>query len=407
MGVAEQVRKIYERCPYPSVKTGVSGRARWRLPPMEWINAVWEPSQPFPARILIAGCGTGHEAFALARRFPRSEIVAVDFSRTSIAIAKNLQRRMSGTRSIRFVVADLAGPSFKKAAAGEFDFVSCHGVLSYVPQAALVLQNLAHCLTSEGALYLGMNGGTHFSEIWRQVLPRFGFEKGTFRNGGGMRSVVALLDAFSATDIGQVVKQEPSYLAGDLFAPLIRNLPLDEWIRMCRKAGLHFRAAYAVNYALRAAINDGSWSSLFPRSRAAVAELLDILRPSPFHQLIFTRRAEAVLPWENLGEFLKLRPILTMHLRRQRWPRRHKSWHALRDLKIKMPETNTLIELRVPEWQVEILRNSRGDRPLRAILAAAVPPVPHKMMSRQLYLLHHLHVLNFRPPVRYRNGPRR
>jgi hypothetical protein len=109
---------------------------------------------------------------------------------------------------------------------------------------------------------------------------------------------------------------------------------------------------------------------------------------------------------ENLGEFLKLRPILTMHLRRQRWPRRHKSWHALRDLKIKMPETNTLIELRVPEWEVEILRESRGDRPLRAILASVIPPVQLKMIRQQLYLLHHLHVLNFRPPVRYQNGPR-
>src|SRR5437870_5768593 len=124
MGVAKQVRKIYERRPYPSVKTGGCRRPRWRLPPMEWINAVWEPSQPFPARILVAGCGTGYEAFALGHRFPRSEIVAVDFSRTSIAIAKKLQRRMSRTRSIRFVVADLAGRSLKKAAGGEFDFIS-------------------------------------------------------------------------------------------------------------------------------------------------------------------------------------------------------------------------------------------------------------------------------------------
>lgn len=399
MGVAEQVRRIYERRPYPSVKNGGCGRLRWRLPPMEWINAVWEPSQPSPARILVAGCGTGDEAFALARRFPRSEIVAVDFSRTSVAIARKLQRRISRTRSIRFVVADLAGRSFKQAAGGEFDLVSCHGVLSYVPQAALVLQNLAHCLTSDGALYLGLNGATHFSESWRQVLPRFGFEKSNFRNGNGIRSVVALLDALSDTDIGEVVKQEPAFLAGDLFSPLIRNLPLSEWIRMCRKAGLHFRAGYAGNYALRAAINDGSWSSLFPRSRAAVAEILDILRPSSFHQLIFTSRAEPLLPWENLGEFVKLRPNLAMHLRRHRWPRRHKSWHALRHLKVKMPETNTLIELRVPEWEVEILRNSHGDRPLRAILASVVPPVPQKMMRQQLYLLHHLHLLNFRPPA--------
>src|SRR5437867_2361310 len=141
MGVAEQMREIYERRPYPTVGSGVSGRLRWQLPPMEWINAVWEPPQPFPARILIAGCGTGHEAFALGRRFPRSEIVAIDFSRKSIAIAKNLQRRMSGTRQIRFVVADLAGRSFNKAAVGEFHFVSCHGVLSYVPRAARVLRN--------------------------------------------------------------------------------------------------------------------------------------------------------------------------------------------------------------------------------------------------------------------------
>ena len=143
---------------------------------MEWINAVWQPPRDFPARILVAGCGSGNEAFAFRGRFPQSEIVALDFSPRSIALAKSSQRRSPHKRRIRFAVGNLASLKFKAIAFGKFDFVSCHGVLSYVPKIEKALANISSCLASDGLFYLGVNGAAHFSASWRPILHRLGFD---------------------------------------------------------------------------------------------------------------------------------------------------------------------------------------------------------------------------------------
>ena len=162
-----------------------------------------------------------------------------------------------------------------------------------------------------------------------------------------------------------------------------------------KMAGMRWTAANAI---IRGAINNKSFEVLFPRSRAEVARLLDILQPASFHQLIFTARREALPPWQSRDHLMTWRPITSIHLRGKRWPKRRGSWNTLRDLKIKMPQTNTLIKLRLPEWELEILRNAGGERTLREILAPVRRTINYGTVAQQLYLLHHLNVLNFAPP---------
>src|SRR5258708_2040581 len=108
-GQAKQVRRLYEEYPYPGAEEGALAKRRWSLAPMEWLAALWEPGRESsaPRRILVAGCGTGREAFLLRRKFPKAEIVAVDFSPRSISMARDLQQRPREMRDIRFLVADL------------------------------------------------------------------------------------------------------------------------------------------------------------------------------------------------------------------------------------------------------------------------------------------------------------
>jgi SAM-dependent methyltransferase len=400
MDVGKQVRLLYERRPYPTLgKTGVR-RPQWRLPPIEWINAVWQPLRATPARILVAGCGTGIEAFALQRRFPHSEIVGVDFCPRSIAVARRAQKRARSFRGIRFLTADLTSPRSLRIAGNNFDFISCHGVLSYIPKPHRVLRNLAHLLAPDGALYLGVNGPGHFSTGWRQVLPDFGFRMAELPEGSGLRKYLELCETLVGFPAGTISEKEASYLASDLFSPLILNLPLADWWRMARKAGLHFRDSYAAQRMLWPVINSGSYYLLMPRSRAEVAGFLDRLSPSSFYQLLFTRQPEPAPPWHDLNQLLAWRPLLAMHLRKHHWPRPRGSWGTSRDLKIKTAATNTLIELRVPEWEIEILRNARGEPPLRRILANIEPAIRPVLLKQQLYLLYQLNVLNLLPPPR-------
>jgi SAM-dependent methyltransferase len=366
---------------------------------MEWINAVWQPPQPIPARILVAGCGTGNEAFALRDRFPDSEIVAVDFSSHSIDLAKKSKRARHSKRKVQFAVCDLAGRRFAEIATEKFDFISCHGVLSYVPRADKALRNIRRCLADDGVFYLGVNGAGHYSTAWRQVLKRFGFEVNQMADGLGLRKILALLDTISEMEICSIARSEPAYLSGDLFGPLIRNLPLRDWVEISARAGLHFLASHAGSRGFRSAINNETFPLLMPRSGADLAQILDILQPASFHALLFAKRPRATPPWNSGSELLDWRPLLAPHLRNHRWPGRRGRWETIQAVRIKTPATNTLVELRVPGWLLEILRNSHGALSLRQILRAVESRFNAALLQRQLYPLHHLDVLSLEEPA--------
>jgi SAM-dependent methyltransferase len=366
---------------------------------MEWINALWKPDQKdfAPDRILVAGCGTGSEAFALRRRFPKSRIVAVDFSSRSISIAQHLQQRAPEMRNIRFLVADLAKRNLSKITGDGFDFVSCHGVLSYAPEPGRVLSNLAHRLKANGALYLGVNGAEHFSARGRALLPAFGFDIAELREEPYLRKLLRLWDAIvHQHGSARLAKLSAGCLAGDLFGSIIHNLPLSNWVRFARGAGLYFQGSYSSWHALRSAMEKDFPQLLIPRSRAEVYELLELLSPAPFHRLLFTPQPVANPPWENQDALRNCRPTLT-NLYAMRLPTRSRSWQALRRVAFKSPAMNTRLDWRMPEWEVEIVRQSDGRNTLGTILQEISAAVPPQLLRQQLYVLDQLLVITLMP----------
>jgi SAM-dependent methyltransferase len=397
MNIARAVRQIYEQRPYPNLRSSGAVNRRWRLPPLPWIKVIWQRQQP-PRRILIAGCGIGSEAFTLRRRFPDAEIVATDFSSRSIRAAKNLQRKNRKLGSVRFVVCDLTDSRLPKIVGDGFDFVSCHGVLTYIPRARQALRNLARCLVTDGALYLGVNGKTHFSRSWRHVLPGFGVKVIDFQDTRSLRRVLKLFDVLSGHRSGSVADSNSGYLASDLFGPLIQNWPLTRWAKLYRAAGLHLLGSYSVFRPLRAVFHDRLYHSLMPRSRAEVVELFEMLKPSGFHRLILSRQPEPRPPWKELDKFRNWRPVVT-HLYDRQWPQKTQQWKTLRNLKLKSPSINTLVELRMPEWQIELLRRSNGRDSISEILRSVPVRIPHGFLRDQFYLLYQLCAINLLPPV--------
>src|SRR5439155_7601879 len=97
--VARAVRRIYEKHPYPKPGASASANPKWMLAPLPWMETI-SGSQSPPQRILVAGCGTGNEAFALCQRLPEAEIVAVDFSPCSIRQANEVRRKSRRFRNI-------------------------------------------------------------------------------------------------------------------------------------------------------------------------------------------------------------------------------------------------------------------------------------------------------------------
>ena len=389
-----EVRAGYELRPYPAVSKAALRRPRWLLPPLDWIYAVAQPAQFPPQRILVAGCGTGLEVFAFRRRFPRAEIIGVDFSAESLRIARRLQEKSARSAKVWFIRADLTSDRFDMLVGRDFDFVSCHGVMSYLPAPARAFRNLARSLAPAGILYLGVNGATHFSESWRRLLAGFGFEMERWPGGKRLWRHLWLCATLSGDTRGRILRHGAGYLASDLFGPLIRNLPLARWVQMCRRAGLHFRGSHSAQQLLRPAINEGSHELFLPRSRGETAELLEALWPRSFHQLIFTRQPERVPPWRKPAELLKWRPLWVKQARPLKWPTRR----GTRLLKIENRLSNTSIELRAAQWEIDLLRASNGERSLREILAPVDPAVPTATLRSRLYLFYQLNLLNFLPP---------
>ena len=402
MNISRAVRQIYEKRPYPNLRRSVSKKRYWVLPPVPWIKAIWQRQQPV-RRILIAGCGTGNEAFAVCQKFSNAEIVAIDFSARSIRVAKNLQRRNRKFGNIQFLVCDLANPRLPKIVPDNFDLISCHGVLSYIPQARNVLHNFARCLAPNGLLYLGLNGESHPSRSWRPALSGLGINVMEFHETPSLRPLLKLFEVLSGHRSGAIAERNAGYLAGDLFGPLIHDWPLTQWSKLFRAAGLHLLGSYSVFRPLRAAFQDDLYRSLMPRSRAQVVELFEMLKPSGFHRLILSRQRELRPPWKDLKKLRTWRSVAT-RLYHWQWPRKAQQWTAVRKLKLKSSSINTLVELPLPEWQVEVLRRSNGKDSIADILGPIPVRISSSALRDQLYLLYQLAAINLLPPSSDQTG---
>lgn len=393
-----RTQAIYEKYPYPAANRSSITAKRWHLAPMEWIMALWRPGnedEP-PKRILVAGCGSGSEAFMLARQFPKATIVAVDFSPRSIAIAKKLQRKSARIHKINFLRADLTSRSLSRTTGSNFDFISCHGVLSYIPNPERVLANLARQLNPDGALFLGVNGSEHFSVRGRPFLSSFGFELAELREGARLRKLLGVWDRVLESEGSyRLPNRGTGYLAGDLFGPLFHNWSLSRWVRTARKAGLHFSDSYSCWRKRRSLMEGDDALQLIPRSRADVSRLLDVVIPEMFHRLLFIKQRTWNPPWENHQALLNSRPIRSQ-LYSLSIPRHSRTGRRQTKATLKSKTLNTRLDWTVPAWEAEILRQSNGRRTLREILQAA-GVAPRKILREQLYIMHQLLVLSLIP----------
>jgi trans-aconitate methyltransferase len=103
------------------------------------------------------GCAEGANLLAMAYHLPESEFVGVDAHATHIARAQEGCDRL-GLRNVRFVHADIASLGDD---IGMFDYVLCHGVLSWVDNRvrARIWTLLRDHLAPEGVGYLSYNAG--------------------------------------------------------------------------------------------------------------------------------------------------------------------------------------------------------------------------------------------------------
>ena len=159
-GVSLNVRGMYEEHPYP----------RWfsidRPPPLklrDWIDreaptAAASFEFAAGARVLVAGCGSGHEAIELAAGLSDVQVLAVDLSLASLAYAQRMAADL-GVSNIEFRQADILGLGVLTE---RFSMIYCNGVLHHLQDPAAGLRVLVQLLRPRGLLRLSL-----YSELAR------------------------------------------------------------------------------------------------------------------------------------------------------------------------------------------------------------------------------------------------
>ncbi len=120
-------------------------------------------SRPF--RALVAGCGTGDGVIWLAHqlRDTPAEIVAVDMTEASLAVARE-RARIRGLENIRWVHGSLLDVA--SFGVGMFDYITCLGVLHHLPDPPAGLRALDSVLAEGGAMAVMLYGAVGRSHIY-------------------------------------------------------------------------------------------------------------------------------------------------------------------------------------------------------------------------------------------------
>lgn len=161
-GVAAQ----YEDNPYPRwhwVQPPKPGAARGRLTALtrhapDDLSDGWQKDA---LRILLAGCGTGEQAIYAAQAYaPKANVLAIDFSRTSLRYAA-MKARQHRTGNIRFRQADIMDlPAFDAPFDEPADLIECVGVLHHLADPFAGWRRLLDRLKPGGIMYVGLYSAT-------------------------------------------------------------------------------------------------------------------------------------------------------------------------------------------------------------------------------------------------------
>ena len=239
----------------------------------------------------------------MRNHFPNAKVTAIDYSEESIRIAKEYQNANPEYANIRFEVGDLTVETSKWVNSEGYDFISCHGVMTYIPDAQRVFDLFAKCLSKEGILYIGVNGVTHFGVKIRKSFEYCGHNSNKFDNTLETRRLVELFDRL-LPDQTHVATGAPSYIDSDVLNTFSLNLTLPEWAAYAERSGLHFISSAELIPGLSKTLSPNIFPLLFPKSRKELCELIEINNNATFHRLVFCKSAPLPIPWYDLDALL-------------------------------------------------------------------------------------------------------
>ncbi len=173
----DQVRADYDAAPYQSHAYPQS--APGQLAAIAYLFGLDTP-EVSGARVLEIGCAAGGNLIPFAAWHPQASAVGIDLSQVQIDQGR-LRVRELGLSNLELLQGDIAHMDL--TALGQFDFLICHGVYSWVPEKVqdAILSAFRTLLAPEGVAYISYNvyPGWKAKEVVRDAMLLFGGGSGT------------------------------------------------------------------------------------------------------------------------------------------------------------------------------------------------------------------------------------
>ncbi len=332
----------------------------------------WEAAGPSRARVLEVGCGRGGNLLPMAANLPGATFLGVDRSPVQIAHARRVAAD-AGLRNVTFVDADFEGLD---AADGAFDFVVCHGLLSWIPPSgrAALLARIGRWLAPAGVAHVSFNvlPGWYERLAARDWL-RFAAASMGVPAEGARESLRWLRDRVSPEladyrrRLDAVARRldetDPAYVEHEYLAPDHHPLHVRAFLDEAARAGLAYLGD-AIPAATALELLPGeARERARPLATADRQQLVDFVLGTPFRRALLVRASAATArAWEAPAE-LDPRAFRALHLASRLRPTASPGTFE---------EAGQLVQVPAPAVQ----------RALRALAEAAPAPLPFADLAR-------------------------
>ncbi len=195
-------------------------------------------------RILDAGCGTGVMIRDMARMIPEANLTGIDFTESSLAIAKDLANK-EGLNNISFRGDDLLNLQIDKNDE-QFDMIYSWGVLHHIRKPKQAFLNVAKLLALGGLFRCGIYGyyGNRSRRNLRETINALfngqDFQKKITLVQTWLKSCPGVLDSYITQPPIDLKKSldDRDYIADEFLHPLEVHIKLEEVANWYKEAGL-------------------------------------------------------------------------------------------------------------------------------------------------------------------------
>lgn len=252
------------------------------------------------ARVLELGCASGGNLIPMAEELPGATFLGIDLSKRQIEEGQKVVADL-GLANIRL---EHRGIDTIAAADGQFDYIICHGVYSWVPPQVQdkILEVCAENLSPTGVAYVSYNTypGWHLRGAVREMLKyhaaRFADPTAQVQQARALLDFLAEAVVDGEGPFGAMIKQERQALAGKPDSYLLhehleeQNLPVyfHEFVDRARSKGLEYLSEAQFSAMGLTGFKQGVEQTLtrVARDRIHLEQFMDFLRNRTFRQTL-------------------------------------------------------------------------------------------------------------------------